>query len=272
MHNNNASTLPQFSNPRLVYEHQNDRDTITVLENYRYRWIQSSDGSIQSAMNLAEPYAPVLPYFPVLLSALLFTPPPSRTLVIGLGGGELIRFFSHYFPQSQLTAVEKSTHMSNVFREYFSQETNELELINGDICEQCVNDTSATYKLIFLDVYADKALPDCFNNSAFFEYLARLLDNDGVIAINLVVNSETEAVQILQLIRQAFDRKTLCLAVGSHMNLVVLAFKQTPATFADDALQELAAELSQSLEIDYQALVTNILSSNPNDDGRLSFY
>jgi spermidine synthase len=272
MNDKHASLMSEFSQPKLLQQYQADDNTISVFENASYRWIQTTDNSIQSAMNRAKPGAPVLPYFPALLSALLFSPDPQHTLVIGLGGGELIRFFNHYYPATRLLAAEKSEPMSAIFRDWFQQETTDYELIVGDICDYCINDGSDTYDLVFLDVYAENALPACFNNREFFEYISRLLATDGILAINLVVNNEREAVEILQLIRQAFDRKTLCLSVGKHMNIVVLAFRQTPQMFSVAQLQKIAVELDNALEIDYQELVSNILASNPNDRIDLSFY
>jgi spermidine synthase len=268
----NASLMPEFYQPQLLREYQTDDDTFRVFENSDYRWIQSADDSIQSAMNKAAPYTPVLPYFPVLLSALLFIPDPRHTLVIGLGGGELIRFFNHYYPETRLLAVDKSESMCRVFHDWFLQETTDYELIVGDICDYCINDRSDPYDLVFLDVYAQNALPDCFYKRQFHEYMSRLLTDDGIIAINLVVNNEQEAVEMLQLIRQAFNRKTLCLAVGKHMNIVVLAFKQDPQIFSVAQLQKISVELSHALDIDFQELVNNILNSNPNDGVNLSFY
>ena len=272
MNNSNASMMAQFSKAKLLQEYQTDDGIVMVFENDNFRWIQSADGSVQSAMNKTRQYTPVLPYFPILLSALLFSPAPQRALVIGLGGGELIRFFNHHFPTTLLYAVEKNASMDQIFSNYFQPQEMQYNLLVGDICAHCIDDKSQPYDLVFLDVYAENALPDCFYHKHFFEYMARLLCTSGTLAINLVVKDEHEAIEILQLIRQAFERKTLCLSVGKHMNIVVLAFRHIPHVFTLAQLNKLAANLSTTLNLDYQALLRNIINSNPNDGISLSFY
>ena len=262
-------TLPEFKDPVTLYEYQDDVATISVLENKAFRWIQTGNGNIQSAMNKEQPWQPVLPYFPVLLSALLFSTTPASCLVIGLGGGELLRYLNHHLPQTELTAMENNPAMVNIFNEYFSTQPLRYDLLNHDICKLSHYPAMKLYDIVFVDVFGNNRLPPCFHQQQLYDKLGQSLTDDGVLAINLVVRNENEALELLKLIRTAFNRKTLCLSVGQHMNLIVLAFKHDPQVISIAQLRTIATRLSPGLAIDFEALVDNIIVCNPNDGTHL---
>lgn len=257
--------LSDLNDPTLLYEYKDDADHITVFENHTYRWIQTGDGNIQSAMNKALPCQPVLPYLPAILSALLFAETPASCLVVGLGGGELIRYINHYLPQSKLAAIENNTVMADIFNEYFSTQQTCFDLFKHDICDFTHNPCEKLHDIIFVDVFGNNNLPTCFYQPSLYQHLSRLITDEGVLAINLAVRSEREALELLKLIRESFQRRTLCLSVDQHMNLVVLAFKQIPQTIRLSKLQTIASRLSATMDIDFIDQLNNIITTNPND-------
>jgi len=258
-------SLPEFKDPVLLYEYQDDIANISIFENKTYRWIQTGNGNIQSAMHKEQSWQPVLPYFPALLSALLFSATPASCLVIGLGGGELIRYLNHHLPQTELAAMENNPIMVAIFNEYFSTQTIHFDLLNHDICNLTHYPSSKLHDIIFVDVFGNNSLPPCFYQQQLYDKLGQSLSDDGVLAINLVVRNDHEALELLKLIRAAFQQKTLCLSVGQHMNLIVLAFRQVPQVVSIARLRTVAARLSPGLGIDFEALVDNIIACNPND-------
>ncbi len=260
-----AISIAKFSNAVLLHEYKDEHGAISVYENDQYRWIQSGAGNIQSAMNKDDLSNPVLPYFPALLSALLFLPAPQRTLVIGLGGGELIRFFNHNFPATDLFAIEKSRAMIHACHCYFQQSAPPIDVIAADICTYTSHRDQRPYDMVFLDVYGENSLPDCLHEKNFYDKLSNMLSVEGVLSMNLIVKDEHEAIELLTLIRNAFNKMTLCLSVGKHMNMVVLAFKQSPKIQTLKQLKKNAVDLNGSTRIDLNALIENIFSNNPND-------
>lgn len=263
--------LPEFSKAVLLHEYKDEHGAVSVYENDQYRWIQSGAGNIQSAMRKTDASNPVLPYFPALLSALLFLPAPQRILIIGLGGGELIRFFKHCLPDTELFAIEKSRAMIHAFNCYFQQNTLPIDVIADDICTYTSHRDQRPYDMVFLDVYGENSLPACLYEKHFYYKLSGMLSDQGILSINLIVRDEAEAIELLKSIRKAFHKMTLCLSVGKHMNIVVLAFNQPPKIKTIQQLNKNAIQLNASSSINFNELIDNIFASNPNNGTHLSF-
>ena len=263
--------MEAFSNGILLHEYRDEHGAISVYENDRYRWIQTASGNIQSAMNKSDISIPVLPYFPAMLTTLLFAPEPQRILVVGLGGGELIRFFNHQDSDIEMFSIEKSRAMIHAYQCYFQQEMAPIPIIADDICQYLPSEDNANYEIIFLDVFSENGLPDCLSSPVVYERLARQMPDDGVLAINLAVKNEQQAMSLLKVVRQAFHSNTLCLAVGKHLNLVILAFKQAPEINSLNQLQANAKTLQNNVEIDFMELIDNLFMTNPNNGERLVF-
>lgn len=263
--------MSTFSNATLLHEYRDEHGAVSVYENSQYRWIQTASGSIQSAMNKAATSIPVLPYFPAMLASLLFVPEPRRILVVGLGGGELIRFFNHSYPGVEIFAIERSHAMIHAYQSYFQQNIAPIPIIADDICQYIPSEDPSFFNIIFLDVFSENGLPSCLSSPVVYERLARQMPDDGVLAINLAVKNEQQAMNLLKVVRQAFHSNTVCLAVGKHLNLVILAFKQAPSINTLNQLQENAGHINQSADIDFMKIIDNLFMTNPNNGERLVF-
>lgn len=226
-----------ISSADLVHESSHDSVLIKVFENKKYRWLQTGENTVHSAMNLSEPWQPVLPHYPAMLSVFLFKPKPDNILLMGLGGGELLRYLAHAKPAARLTAVEKSTAMIDVFKTCFNPDKIKPDIINADVCDWDAN-IERPQDIVFLDVYGDTSLPDCLYTENLYSKIYELLDKSGVLVANLAVKDEQEAVLLLTIIRKVFRQQTLFQTVDKHMNLIVLAFKEMP----DPALLQEHAE------------------------------
>jgi len=251
------------ANASLLYESGQGSDSIKVYEDDQYRWLKLGDKTIQSAMSLAEPWRAQLPYYPALLSALLFNHHPQSILMLGLGGGELVRNLRHCMPDIKLVAVEKSAAMIEVFHNWFNPESQPLTTINADVCEWQGSD-HGTYDMAFLDVYSDRALPECMYEDTLYSRLFHHLGENGILAVNLVVKDDQEAVLLLARIRKIFNQQTLCVAVDGHNNLVVLAFRKMPDKLQQVMLQDQAVSVYEKAGFAARPIVENICKHNPN--------
>ena len=61
---------------------------------------------IQSCMRLDAPDELVLDYTKAMMGFLLFNPAPSRVLMIGLGGGSMLKYMHSHLPAADITVVE----------------------------------------------------------------------------------------------------------------------------------------------------------------------
>ena len=237
---------------------------LQVFQNEDYRWLCFDGGVSQSVMRLDQPWQLVLPYHPLMLASLLFNSKPKNILLAGLGGGELVRYFSHYRSAATITVVEKCRPVIDAFHTFFGGDTIEgVQFSNTDICG-IAESPVVRFDSMCIDVYGADALPPCLYEKQFYQACRDRLADEGVAAFNLLVSGEQEALTLLRLLRDVFDKNTLCLNVGEHMNLVVLAFSQMPSLTIDDIRQKIAL-LEHLYELDFSEMLDNLIQTNPND-------
>src|SRR5574337_1286868 len=87
----------------------------------------------QSVMRLSAPNELAVRYTQAMMSFLLFNPRPKRIVLIGLGGGSLLKFCFHRLPSAGLTAVELDPHVI-ALREAFLMPPDgpRLQILHGD--------------------------------------------------------------------------------------------------------------------------------------------
>ena len=71
-----------------------------------HRWLEFAPGDVQSDMLLADPTRLVLAYTRAIMCFALFVPRPRHIIMVGLGGGSLVKFCHRHFPDTAMTAIE----------------------------------------------------------------------------------------------------------------------------------------------------------------------
>jgi hypothetical protein len=77
-----------------------------VEDGERRALVFNIEGSVQSEMRLDDPAALVNEYTRKMMAFLLFCPNPRHVVMIGLGGGSLVKFCRRHLPGTLLTIVE----------------------------------------------------------------------------------------------------------------------------------------------------------------------
>ena len=115
------STAPAFGS--LEHEEVSDFSRIRVRRDGDVRALTfvRDDGQevVQSRVNLTEPQTLVSPYAHGMFASYLYQPQPRRVLIIGLGGGAMVRFLTHHEPQVQIDAVEIDPAVVRLADQYF---------------------------------------------------------------------------------------------------------------------------------------------------------
>ena len=252
---------------RRIYAVKDERGRVAVYENDEYRWMCIASPHPHSAMDLAQPWRPVLPYYSVLLSSLLFQAAPASVLMLGLGGGDLVRYYRHYLPDSRLQVVELNALVMDTYRQYFrSSETEDtaLDIHQADVCEYLHTLEAGSFDMVYLDVYGKDALPECLYQPGFYQQLLHALSQQGMVAVNFVTADESDALGLMRLMYEAFHQQIICLSVGGYMNLVVLGFASDPFTDSSAALELSLQQLAARFELDFALLLENMLLNNPH--------
>ncbi len=208
---------------------------------------------------------------PVMMANLLFQPAPRRCLLLGLGGGDLVRYLHHQLPSCNITAVELDAGMVDISKHYFAlPEANNIQLIVDD-AGHFIAASKRPVDTLLVDIYSHNGMPTLLLEDDFYRHCYRVLTREGVMVINLLINHSQELHTLLRKIRQQFQQLTLCLTVTGYKNVIVVAFCQPPSTLDRAGLMQRAAELSPKFGLSFEALVENLFRTNPLAGGELFF-
>ena len=125
-----------------------------------------------------------------------------------LGGGAAIgpRQFEDRYPEMTIDVVENNPVVVAAARRYFGFRESERLALHVMDAAAFVARAVARYDVIVVDVYDARGVPAALATTAFFDSLAQILDDDGVLVVNLLdatmaerireVFSETEVVEL----------------------------------------------------------------------------
>ena len=193
---------------------ERDDDTLTM----------SFDGDlIQSRMRLDDPTALDLQYSQVMMAFTMFVPQPRRALMIGLGGGSLVRHLLHHFPGLHLTVVEINPGVLAA-RDTFQVPPDgpSLQTVCADGAAFVKAATPGAYDLILVDAFDATGEPDALSNSAFYRACRDALAPEGVLVVNLL-DREPRCSTLIGRIWSVFGEPVLPLEVECEGNRIVLA-------------------------------------------------
>jgi spermidine synthase len=91
------------SNLFKVTAHHRD---LSIETNANTLELRSNSNTLQSVINVDHPEKLALKNLQYLMAILLFMPQPKRILLLGTGGGSLVHFLRHHYPDSHLTCVD----------------------------------------------------------------------------------------------------------------------------------------------------------------------
>ncbi len=189
--------------------------------------------TVQSAMRVADPIALELEYTRVMMRCLLFNAAPKSILLIGLGGGSLVKYCHHTLPQADITAIEINPHVI-ALRERFQLPPDgpRLRVLQADgaafvlaaarEAASSANPARPGHDAILVDACHFDGPSEGINSRAFFRACRTLLSPSGVMVVNL----DSEPVQCqpaLEKISQAFDGAVWSVLVGSSSNRIAFA-------------------------------------------------
>ncbi len=214
---------------RIVFQGKNSNHPLIVSDQYPLRSLRFSGESRQSCINLQEPHLLQLAYTRWMMSALLFSGPPKRMLLLGLGGGALVHFLLYHHPNLQIDVVEKSEKVIELARKHFGIPVQKhLHIHHQDAESFCkkTKDQSRRYDLILLDIFGADAMAPPMNRQNFHRDLCMLLTKKGVIAANLWGADKTEFTRARTAMQMGCNRHVLQLKVPEKGNIICLGFRQ----------------------------------------------
>ena len=202
------------------------------------------DRSPQSSMKVDDPFDTDFEYPQYLHLALALNPTASRTLVIGLGGGTVVKQMWSAYPDMRIDAVEIDLAVVDVARRYFELPDDErVRVFVGD-GREFIETTSETYDIVIVDAYDDDRIPYHLTTRQFLEAVRARLAPDGVAAYNVIGSLDGDWSKPFRSLHRTMGmvwRRVVVFAVGigadprrgEIRNIVLLG---TDAAGSDDGL------------------------------------
>jgi spermidine synthase len=140
-------------------------------------------------------------------AALLHPETPASVLMLGLGGGTVLRQLRHFLPDTRLTAVEIDGDMIRLARTYMALDSLQVDVIHKDAFEFLARDTQP-FDVVIDDLYRcgdqDVERPQEITES-YIDTLCRHLSPQGTLVMNFVVAKGHRNIQ--QQGRQGFQNR-----------------------------------------------------------------
>lgn len=225
-----------------------------VIDDGKSRFLYFNVRLMQSEMSLKAPHDLAIRYTQKMMAFLLFQPRPKRIVLIGLGGGSLIKFCYQRMPGTQLTAVELDPNVI-AFRDTFllPPDDDRLQVLEADGAEFLEN-TEKGIDALLVDAFDKTGFAPSLANREFFDNAYAKLSGNGVLVINLAGEKETYAGLIGEAMH-VFDDQVIVISVPDDGNHVLYAFKERHFEPRWRWLHNYAKELRAKFGLDFPAFV-----------------
>jgi len=243
------STSPERTIGRLEHEEVSAFSRIRIRRDGDVRALtfvrDNGQEVVQSRVNLATPHTLQSPYARGMFASYLYQPNPRRVLIVGLGGGAMVRFLTHHEPQVQIGAVEIDPTVVRLAGEYFDVRSGGNVRIHTADAVAFIESTTERYDLILMDAFLRPSsstdatgVPSGLKTLEFLGRLKAALAPGGIVAFN--INEHDTVADDIAAVTTAFGHAAVYRCPPSD-NKVVIAGESSLAS--DDALRARMATL-----------------------------
>lgn len=259
---NNSKTIQSNKGSQAIHQAPSPEDCPTISESDGIRYLHFGTEWVQGAMRISRPAELVIEYTTQMMAWLLFLEPPrDRSLgLLGLGAGSLTRFCLKY-TQNPLQVVEWNPQVTSVCQMYFKLPRPVRLNIDHADAGVWVEDPAhrESQSILMVDLYDAQARGPVRDSLAFYQACHDVLDEIGVLTVNLFGAHESFARNIKNL-NKAFDGRLLSLPQIDAGNQVVLAFKGPPIEVTLDQLLARAEQIESVYHLPARRWVRSMAS------------
>lgn len=216
-----------MSSERFIYRGSTGHHPVEVTGEGSLRHLRFGSDEQQSCVDIDRPHELQLAYTRWMMSALLLHPAPNSFLLCGLGGGAIAHFLNYHHPEGQLTVVEKEEKVIRVAKKYFAlPDTSQIALHHQDAVDFiCDHHPPQPYHIAFLDLFGRESMAPPLYVADFYRGILDLLDEQGVLAVNLWNGNKKLFQECYQAIQESCNNQVLELAVKKRSNSIVFGFR-----------------------------------------------
>ena len=220
-------------------------------------------GWLQSSVDLEQPDRLIMPNLQVLISVILFIPPPAKILLLGTAAGSLLHFLRHHL-SAQITALDIDEALISQLLKIgvLPQEDERLAYQVADAFEY-IQSCDDQFDLILVDIFSAGQSPKWMRVPEHLRHMHRLLRPEGAVAFNLLIGSDTDFSIFYRYLQAIFRQQTLSLSMRQLENTIAFGFRNRLPRRGTDWYLQSAAQLSQQHGIDYLTTLADIYAGNP---------
>jgi spermidine synthase len=195
-----------------------------VIEEHDTRSLYFSRELTQSGMRLSDPTALEFGYTRKMMSFLLFVHQPQHILMLGLGGGSLVKYCFRFLPATRITAIEIDPQIL-AFREQFMVPPDDarLKILLGDAADY-LRQCQERPDVVMIDAFDRDGFSASVCTRAFYLDVRDALQPNGAMVANMV-GPKAERCAHLDMIADVFSGNIIVLAVENDGNYLVFAFR-----------------------------------------------
>jgi spermidine synthase len=206
--------------------------------------------AVQSSMRLEEPDVLVTAYAQKMMACLLFNRTPRHIVMIGLGGGSLVKFCHRHLQNTRLTVVEIDPDIV-ALREWFHipADDQRLQVILGDGAD-FVRRGGWTADILLIDAFDHAGVAPSLTSDDFYAQAFRCLGPNGVLVMNLA-GERARYVAHVKRVSGACPGQVLLVPVAGDGNVLVFAFAQPVDEWTLESADGVAEELQRELALEF---------------------
>jgi spermidine synthase len=247
----------------LIHRSRRGDRLVEIFDRENFRYLYFNTKFLQSKMALDAPHLLLLPYTRYMMLSLMFIPDPKRILLIGLGAGSLVRYFSTMLPDCRIDAVDHSQEIIDLARGYFKlPETDNITVHCQDGVAFLENrDDGDSYDIILLDAFDELGIADVIYNQDFFMTCRNHLTEGGTLCSNLWSGSASELTRVTRELAECFVGNFTC-SVPNRGNVIGYSFKHEIGldAFAGDYKKQ--EGLQARFELDFEDMKQRLIRHN----------
>jgi len=174
-----------LQNKNTIYSHTSPYHDIHV-EDIGYLRVLRFERNRQSSMYLDAPFDTDFEYPAYLHTPLALKPDAERTLVIGLGGGSVVKRMWRDYPGMRIDVVELDPEIVEVAHRFFELPRDERIRVFVDDGRAYLETCRDTYDIVIVDAFDEDRVPRPLTTEEFHRLVRDRLAPDGVIAYNFI--------------------------------------------------------------------------------------
>lgn len=189
---------------KVVYVHDSFYHHIVVSDTHGVRSLKFDD-YVQSAMSIRDPLEAHTDYTDHLHLGVALAH-PRNVLMIGLGGGTLVKQFLHDYPAVHIDVAEIDPEVIDVAGRYFSLPVGDPRTnIVAEDGRRFLQRSTRKYDLIVLDAFNRYSVPFHLVTREFFQLCRERLQPAGYLEMNFIVHPQGKANEALASVRETLS-------------------------------------------------------------------